>query len=186
MIYGCKILVAVTAALLLLAGNAVAEPVRSSPPSSTHAQTRAAQPQIALTFDDLPAHGPLPIGGDRLVIAKAIIAALAATPCPGIWLHERGFWRGRSEFIARSRGLAKRRAPDRQSYVRPRQSRHRRADRLPRRHATQRTRDRSCRWQPRLALVPVSLPGRRTGPDHPRGPYAPICSGRVTGLRPSR
>jgi lysophospholipase L1-like esterase len=34
-------------------------------------------PAIALTFDDLPAHGPLPPGGDRLVVADTIIASLA-------------------------------------------------------------------------------------------------------------
>ncbi len=31
---------------------------------------------VALTFDDLPAHGPMPPGSTRLSIAKAIIAAL--------------------------------------------------------------------------------------------------------------
>ena len=42
----------------------------------------ALRPQIALTFDDLPAHGPLPPGGDRLAIARTIIAALAAQHAP--------------------------------------------------------------------------------------------------------
>jgi peptidoglycan-N-acetylglucosamine deacetylase len=39
----------------------------------------ARQPvNIALTFDDLPAHGPLPPGETRLSVAKAILAALKA------------------------------------------------------------------------------------------------------------
>jgi len=42
----------------------------ASPTSGTGA------PQIAFTFDDLPAHGPLPVGTTRLEIAQKILAAL--------------------------------------------------------------------------------------------------------------
>jgi len=37
-----------------------------------------AAPQLALTFDDLPAHAPMPPGTTRVEIAKTIIAALQA------------------------------------------------------------------------------------------------------------
>lgn len=53
--------------------------------------TASGHPQIALTFDDLPAHGPLPIGGDRLVIANAIIAALKAHHAPAFGFMNAGF-----------------------------------------------------------------------------------------------
>ena len=52
------------------------------------------QPQIALTFDDLPAHGPLPAGGDRLAIARTIIAALAAHHAPAFGFMNAGFGGG--------------------------------------------------------------------------------------------
>jgi lysophospholipase L1-like esterase len=48
-------------------------------------------PTIALTFDDLPAHGPLPRGGDRLVIADTIIAALARHDAPAFGFVNGGF-----------------------------------------------------------------------------------------------
>ncbi|EZP53204.1 polysaccharide deacetylase family protein [Sphingomonas sp. RIT328] len=54
----------------------------------------ARAPQIALTFDDLPAHGPLPVGGDRLVIAQRIIAALAAQHAPATGFVNGGFGAG--------------------------------------------------------------------------------------------
>lgn len=41
-----------------------------------------AEPQVALTFDDLPAHGVLPAGMTRLQIAEAAIAALKAGGIP--------------------------------------------------------------------------------------------------------
>ena len=42
----------------------------------------AAAPKIAVTFDDLPAHGPLPPGTTRVEIASKIIAALRAAHVP--------------------------------------------------------------------------------------------------------
>jgi peptidoglycan-N-acetylglucosamine deacetylase len=41
-----------------------------------------AAPQIAFTFDDLPAHAPLPPGMTRVEVAKATIAALKAAKLP--------------------------------------------------------------------------------------------------------
>jgi len=41
--------------------------------------------QVALTFDDLPAHGALPPGATRVSIAKDIIQALQAAKAPPAW-----------------------------------------------------------------------------------------------------
>ncbi|UAJ10785.1 polysaccharide deacetylase family protein [Glacieibacterium megasporae] len=43
------------------------------------AASAQARPSIAVTFDDLPAHGPLPIGTTRLAIVGDIVAALKAS-----------------------------------------------------------------------------------------------------------
>ena len=45
----------------------------------------APPPQIAFTFDDLPAHGSLPVGTTRLEIANKIIAALHAAHVPDVY-----------------------------------------------------------------------------------------------------
>jgi lysophospholipase L1-like esterase len=42
-------------------------------------------PQIAFTFDDLPAHGSLPVGTTRQEIANKIIAALRAAHVPDVY-----------------------------------------------------------------------------------------------------
>src|SRR5260370_21960461 len=42
----------------------------------------AGSPQIAITFDDLPAHGPLPPGETRIEIASKILAALREARVP--------------------------------------------------------------------------------------------------------
>jgi lysophospholipase L1-like esterase/peptidoglycan/xylan/chitin deacetylase (PgdA/CDA1 family) len=52
------------------------------------------RPQIALTFDDMPAHGPLPAGGDRLSVARDIIAALAAHHAPAFGFMNASFGSG--------------------------------------------------------------------------------------------
>jgi lysophospholipase L1-like esterase/peptidoglycan/xylan/chitin deacetylase (PgdA/CDA1 family) len=52
---------------------------------------RTAGPAIALTFDDLPAHGPLPPGVSRLDIVRTIIAALKAHDAPAFGFLNGGF-----------------------------------------------------------------------------------------------
>lgn len=42
----------------------------------------ARAPEIALTFDDLPLHGPIPVGETPQTVAKAIIAALSRAHVP--------------------------------------------------------------------------------------------------------
>jgi lysophospholipase L1-like esterase len=48
-------------------------------------------PAIALTFDDMPAHGPLPPGVTRLDVADAIIAALGQVKAPAFGFVNGGF-----------------------------------------------------------------------------------------------
>ena len=45
----------------------------------------AAAQEVALTFDDLPAHGPLPPGVTRLDVAKSIISTLKAANAPQVY-----------------------------------------------------------------------------------------------------
>ena len=45
----------------------------------------AAAQEVALTFDDLPAHGVLPPGTTRLDVAKSIIATLKAANAPSVY-----------------------------------------------------------------------------------------------------
>ncbi len=45
----------------------------------------AAAQEVALTFDDLPSHGPLPPGMTRLDVAKSIIATLKAAKAPQVY-----------------------------------------------------------------------------------------------------
>lgn len=52
---------------------------------------RAVKPAIALTFDDIPAHGPLPVGETRLDVANALIAALRAAHAPAFGFVNGGF-----------------------------------------------------------------------------------------------
>jgi peptidoglycan-N-acetylglucosamine deacetylase len=44
-----------------------------------------ASQEVALTFDDLPAHGPLPPGMTRLEVAKSIIATLTGANAPHVY-----------------------------------------------------------------------------------------------------
>ncbi|MDO6415186.1 polysaccharide deacetylase family protein [Sphingomonas sp. BIUV-7] len=60
----------------------------------------AAAPQIALTFDDLPSHGPLPPGETRLAVIERIVAALQAAHVGPVW----GFVNGRA--LGREPGTA--------------------------------------------------------------------------------
>src|SRR6185295_6186193 len=42
-------------------------------------------PQVALTFDDLPSHGPLPPGMTRVDVAKSILGTLRARHAPPVY-----------------------------------------------------------------------------------------------------
>jgi peptidoglycan/xylan/chitin deacetylase (PgdA/CDA1 family) len=93
MMHGWKVLAAgLTAAVV--AGWASAAPPEGAKHQTPAVGTSPARRQIALTFDDLPAHGPLPIGGDRLVIARTIIAALAQHHAPAFGFMNATFGAG--------------------------------------------------------------------------------------------
>jgi lysophospholipase L1-like esterase/peptidoglycan/xylan/chitin deacetylase (PgdA/CDA1 family) len=49
------------------------------------------RPAIALTFDDIPAHGPLPPGETRVGVIRAIAAALAEAKAPAFGFLNAGF-----------------------------------------------------------------------------------------------
>ncbi|GIL41166.1 polysaccharide deacetylase family protein [Roseiterribacter gracilis] len=49
------------------------------------ASAQAAPLEVALTFDDLPSHGPLPPGVTRVDIAKAVLATLQAHKAPYVY-----------------------------------------------------------------------------------------------------
>ena len=53
--------------------------------ASQPAANNQTQPEVALTFDDLPAHGPLPPGLTREDIANSIIKALQSAQAPPIY-----------------------------------------------------------------------------------------------------
>jgi peptidoglycan/xylan/chitin deacetylase (PgdA/CDA1 family) len=56
-------------------------------PASLFVPLAAAEtgPQLAITFDDLPVHGPLPAGETRLSIANKILAALREASLPPVY-----------------------------------------------------------------------------------------------------
>ncbi len=55
------------------------------PAKATGSDFNGAHPEVALTFDDLPAHGPLPSGMTRVDIARSIIHALQSAQAPPIY-----------------------------------------------------------------------------------------------------
>jgi peptidoglycan/xylan/chitin deacetylase (PgdA/CDA1 family) len=60
-------------------------PVRATPTVETDSHAPAATLLVALTFDDLPAHGPLPPGLTRMDVARNIIHALQAAHSPPVY-----------------------------------------------------------------------------------------------------
>jgi len=56
-----------------------------APPAHLSAGPGHQPSQVALTFDDLPSHGPLPPGMTRAEIAKSILAALQAAKAPPVY-----------------------------------------------------------------------------------------------------
>jgi peptidoglycan/xylan/chitin deacetylase (PgdA/CDA1 family) len=61
----------------------VVAPYLSGPPPASGAGT--ARSKVALTFDDLPVHGPAPAGMSRADIARGIIAPLRAAGAPAVY-----------------------------------------------------------------------------------------------------
>jgi lysophospholipase L1-like esterase len=61
-------------------------------PPSLFTQSAEPAPQIAITFDDLPAHGPLPPGTKRMEVISKIIAALREAKLPPTYGFVNGGW----------------------------------------------------------------------------------------------
>ncbi len=64
---------------LTFASHYLNDPVVKAPAADSHLD---AGPEVALTFDDLPSHGPLPLGMTRMDIARSIIHTLLAAHAP--------------------------------------------------------------------------------------------------------
>ena len=69
---------AILAALLL-------SPLMGASQSQTMPANQVSAPQIAFTFDDLPAHGPLPANETRLQVISRIVSALHDAGLPPIY-----------------------------------------------------------------------------------------------------
>ncbi len=52
---------------------------------------RESRPAIALTFDDIPAHGPLPAGTTRVGVIRDLVRALGAANAPAFGFFNGGF-----------------------------------------------------------------------------------------------
>jgi peptidoglycan/xylan/chitin deacetylase (PgdA/CDA1 family) len=52
---------------------------------------QSASPQVAFTFDDLPAHGPLPPGEARPAVVKSILSTLKAEHMPPVYGFVNGY-----------------------------------------------------------------------------------------------
>jgi len=69
--------------------------VAASPAYARHARVaKPAAPVIAFTFDDIPAHGPLPPGVSRLDVVRAITRALSEAKVPAFGFLNAGFGLG--------------------------------------------------------------------------------------------
>jgi peptidoglycan/xylan/chitin deacetylase (PgdA/CDA1 family) len=58
---------------------------------SWQARAQGTAPQVAFTFDDLPAHGPLPPGESRPEVVKSILATLKAEHMPLVYGFVNGY-----------------------------------------------------------------------------------------------
>jgi peptidoglycan/xylan/chitin deacetylase (PgdA/CDA1 family) len=80
-----------TLSVLALAASGQAAERSEARTAAPNTAARSSGPAVALTFDDLPAHGPLPPGVSRLDIARDIIAALRAHNAPAFGFLNGGF-----------------------------------------------------------------------------------------------
>jgi len=73
----CAAAIGAQAAVIVFAQPQKQQPQKQQQPSGTA--------RVALTFDDLPAHGPIPPGSSRAEIATKIISALRARHAPPVY-----------------------------------------------------------------------------------------------------
>jgi lysophospholipase L1-like esterase/peptidoglycan/xylan/chitin deacetylase (PgdA/CDA1 family) len=77
--------------LSLFDARAAAMPVLGAVARLPLGPTRDPRPAIALTFDDIPAHGPLVLGQTRRDVIRGIAGALAAAKAPAFGFLNAGF-----------------------------------------------------------------------------------------------
>ncbi len=75
----------------MLAVAAKAGEPRQASQIQPQADASATAPQVAFTFDDLPAHGPLPPGMARPAVVKSILATLKRENMPPVYGFINGF-----------------------------------------------------------------------------------------------
>jgi peptidoglycan/xylan/chitin deacetylase (PgdA/CDA1 family) len=68
-----------------LAAAVPLEALQAQPQAAPPSPPALPAPEVAITFDDLPVHGPLPPGETRLEVAQKIISALRAAGAPPIY-----------------------------------------------------------------------------------------------------
>lgn len=73
-----------TATALLMLGVMMTSPLAQQAPNQQSAPSQQ-KAEVALTFDDLPAHGPIPTGSSRVDIAQRIIETLRGHQAPPIY-----------------------------------------------------------------------------------------------------
>lgn len=82
-------IILLTTGVVLLAAPGVAQTEAGTPGVTSRrpadASVSPSVPKIAFTFDDLPAHGPLPPGESRLEVASKILAALRNAHLPPVF-----------------------------------------------------------------------------------------------------
>ena len=66
-------------------------PIATSPPAVPTTAATDMPLQVAFTFDDLPAHGPLPAGMARPKVVKSILATLKRENMPPVYGFVNGF-----------------------------------------------------------------------------------------------
>lgn len=82
--FGLRQSLRVVALFFMFPGMAGAAGMEHASPAAK-AKPATAPRQIAITFDDLPAHGPLPPGETRLEVAQRVIRALKAAHVPATY-----------------------------------------------------------------------------------------------------
>lgn len=74
---------------MLLCGVAVSAAAQTS--GTNEDASTAGKPEVAFTFDDLPAHGPLPPGMARPDVVKSILSTLRSEKMPPVYGFVNGF-----------------------------------------------------------------------------------------------
>ena len=153
----------------------------------SHSVPAAAEPtvelKVALTFDDLPLNGLLPLGAKQIRLRARHHQGVEKAPHPTLLrIHRRETARARSRRRQGVADLGRWRPPARQSHLHPPRPHEEQRRGFSARNTSQRARARTAHASgpknggrhTRLALVPVSVPARRRhAREAPRGSRLP-------------